>query len=278
MPSQQQLTQHYADSQLLERLNTALIAANLNPQQLSLDDLAPIDQLHLGGRQASRQLAQQANLPKQAKVLDLGCGLGGSSRLLASEYQAQVTGVDITPEFVTAAHRFNCATGLNSQIETICADAQHLPFATASFDAVWSQHTLMNLPNLELALTEIKRVLKPQGLLLMHELFQGENLAELAYPVPWASTPNNSHLRKLETYTNLLNGLGFQLLNQTDVTQAALTWRSKHRSQEASGQAPTKNGLTAQVVFGARFLHMGKNLHANLAQNKLVLIQAVWQS
>lgn len=268
------LTSHYADDRLAIRLQEALVAEGLNPEQLTLDDIAAIDQLHVGGRRSSRQLAEQASFLPAQKVLDLGCGTGGSSRLLVDEYGLQVVGVDITQPFVDVAQWLTQATGLTARTKFICADAQNLPLESESFDAVWSQHTLMNLPDLAKGLAEVNRVLKPSGRLLMHEVLQGDNLEALAFPVPWADTASTSHLIKPAELEKQLISAGFVKVIQQEVTEQALNWRKKHTDKEARGQTGI---LTPQLIFGPRFLQMGKNLMANLAAGKVRLIEGIWQ-
>ncbi|WP_404419657.1 class I SAM-dependent methyltransferase [Marinospirillum sp.] len=268
------LAEHYADTHLAERLREALVAEGLNPEQLTLDDLAAIDQLHVGGRKASRELADEAGFQPGQKVLDLGCGTGGSSRLLEAEYGVQVVGVDITPPFIQVARWLSQATGLDARSEFICCDAQQLPLEDQQFDAVWSQHTLMNLPDLQQGLQEIHRVLKPGGRLLLHEVFQGENPEPLALPVPWAEEAAHSHLKTPQELELLLQEAGFAPIFQQEVTEEALQWRRKHTERETRGQAQI---LTPQLIFGPRFLQMGKNLMDNLASGKVRLFQAGWQ-
>ena len=269
----QRLIQHYADANLVHRLREALIAEGDNPDALSCDQIAPIDQLHLGGRAASRQLADKAGFIPGQQVLDLGCGTGGTSRLLLDEYGVQVIGVDITPAFIETAVWLTQACGLHPRAKFICADAQQLPLEAESVDAIWSQHTLMNLPNLEAGLAEAARVLKPGGQLLLHELLQGENPAPLDFPVPWADEAGTSHLRPQQAFEQALSAAGFTLKRSEDISQQALAWRQKHRAKEARGQTGI---LTPQLIFGPRFIQMGKNLLDNLASDKVRLVEAIW--
>lgn len=270
----QQINNHYGTNNLLANIKTALTKVGLNLNQLNLDDLAPLDQLHLGGRLASRQLAAKVNFLPNQKLLDLGCGTGGASRLLASEFNLKVTGLDLTQSFIEAANWLTQATGLAQQANFISGDAQKLPLASASFDYVWCQHTLLNLPNFKQGLAEIARVLKPGGKLLLHEVLRGANPEALVYPVPWASNASTSHLFSLEELSAGLAEAGLAKFNYQDITLAATQWRKKHTTKESQA-SPTSAGLTTEVIFGKRFTQLGKNLMANLAANKLQLIQGV---
>ena len=267
------MNSHYADAHLPQRLREALEAEGLNPHQLTLDDLAPLDQLHVGGRRATRQLIEAVGLSAPAQVLDLGCGTGGSSRLLAHEYGCQTLGVDITPEFIQVAEQLTAATGLASSCSFVCADAAHLPLAEASFDYVLCQHSLLNMPDLTPVLAEIHRLLKPGGQLLLHEVVQGENTEPLLLPVPWARQAEQSHLLTPEALYQRLLQAGLVQDYHQDISAAATAWRSKHTQREARGQAGI---LTPQLIFGADFVQMGRNLAENLRSGRVRLIAAAW--
>jgi len=67
---------------------------------VTIDDLAPVDEFHIGGRRASEDFLDQLAFSTQTKVLDVGCGLGGPARFVANRYGSQVTGIDLTAEYV----------------------------------------------------------------------------------------------------------------------------------------------------------------------------------
>ena len=69
-------------------------------EQVTIEDLAPIDEFHIGGRLATDNLIDQLNFSAQGYVLDVGCGLGGAARYVATKYKNRVAGIDLTPEYI----------------------------------------------------------------------------------------------------------------------------------------------------------------------------------
>ena len=78
---------------LSERVLDALEATGLDLEQLTLEDLAPVDEFHIGGREATESFLDQLELDADDHVLDVGCGLGGASRFAAQRYGCRVTGI-----------------------------------------------------------------------------------------------------------------------------------------------------------------------------------------
>ncbi|MCE8037513.1 MULTISPECIES: class I SAM-dependent methyltransferase [unclassified Halomonas] len=259
------------------RLREAFLAAGRDPECLSVDDIAGIDQLHLGGRSASRALAERGKIQGGERVLDVGCGTGGASRLLAAEYDCDVVGIDITAAFVEVARWLSRATGLAGRTRFVCGDAASVPLTTSSIEVVWCQHALMNMPQVPRVLAEWRRLLMPGGRVLLHEVVAGDNSEPLALPVPWARTPANSHLRSREQLERALTLAGFEPLAIEDVTQAALSWRET-RAKGESGTQQTARALPGPaLIFGDDFAMMGRNLRDNLAAGKVRVLAGVWQ-
>ena len=111
---------HYGLGGRLEAIFEALRAMGKDLESLTTADLAPVDELHIRGREATMELARLAALSPGLRVLDGGCGLGGSTRYPASTYNCRVTGIDITlsrgpksqPSAFSSRHRL-CATFSN---------------------------------------------------------------------------------------------------------------------------------------------------------------------
>lgn len=107
---------------------------------------------HLGGATASRRLLTMGGILRGERVLDLGCYVGGTVRILAEEKECRVAGVDAIPEFVAIARSLTSS----ARAEFAAARAERLPFQNGSFDAVISEDG-------RFILEEVHRVLRKGG-------------------------------------------------------------------------------------------------------------------
>ncbi|MGD1855378.1 MAG: methyltransferase domain-containing protein [Leptolyngbyaceae cyanobacterium] len=105
-------------------------------------------------------------------LLDVGCGIGGSSRILARDYQFDVTGVTISPQQVQRAQQLTPA-GVTAQFKV--DDAMALSFPDASFDVVWSVEAGPHMPEKSVFARELMRVLKPGGILVVADWNQRDD-------------------------------------------------------------------------------------------------------
>ncbi len=181
--SGQSVEQHYGRGRILDSILGALRGAGKDLSRLRPDDLAPVDEFHVRGREATVELARRASLAPGARVLDVGSGLGGSARYLAAEHQCLVEGVDLTREYVDVANALARMVGLSDRVAFRQASALDMPFDDESFDVVWTEHVQMNIAEKRSFYCEIARVLRPEGLLLFHDIFEGDG-APLHYPAP----------------------------------------------------------------------------------------------
>lgn len=106
---------------------------------------------------------------RRARVLDAGCGIGGSSRYIATKYGSNVTvtGVTLSPVQASRGQVLNHKRELDDRVETIVADALHLPYANGTFDVVWSLESAEHMPDKLQFMRECARVLRPGGVLAM---------------------------------------------------------------------------------------------------------------
>lgn len=103
-------------------------------------------------------------LPPGTTVLDVGCGIGGSSRILARDYGFAVTGITISPQQVERAQQLT-PEGISAQF--VVDDAMAISFPDASFDVVWSIEAGPHMPDKAVFAKELMRVLKPGGIMVM---------------------------------------------------------------------------------------------------------------
>lgn len=119
---------HYARGGLLARILAALTEAGKDTRHLTIEDLAPVDEFHSRRRAATEDLARMLAPSSSDHVLDVGAGIGGPARYLATTCGCRVTGVDLTPDFAAAAIGLTERTGLTGQVNFFEGSALALPF------------------------------------------------------------------------------------------------------------------------------------------------------
>lgn len=266
--SSDRISQHYGSKGLPGRVLSALEQAGKNLSSLTVEDLAPLDQLHTRGLAATRELITYAGVKPGLRVLDVGSGLGGPARVLASENNCHVTGVDITKEFCEIATLLSKLTALEHVTEFRHGDATALPFEGGQFDLVLTMQIQMNIKDKRRFYAEIFRVLKPGGRFVFQDLMSGTG-GEIYLPVPWATRRESSFLISVDALRETLKEAGFQIETLEDISEQALAWR---RSQPAaSGLAPSTLGL--HVVMGEQYALMQSNQVGNLEQRRVTYVR-----
>ena len=265
---------HYNRQGLDEAILAALTAAGKDIHRLKLEDLAPIDEFHIRGREATRELASQVKLNSNHKVLDVGCGIGGASRFLASEYGCHVTGLDLTDEYCRAAQSLADRLGLASHVTYRQGSALDMPFEDNSFDVVWTQHAAMNIGDKPKLYSEIARVLRPNGHFAMYDVLAGP-VSPLHYPVPWATDPSISFLTTPDKLRELLEASGLNILNWRDTSEIGRVWFKEVAAKMQ--QQGVSSALGFHVLLGPDFRVMAQNQVLNLNENRIVLIECVAQ-
>ncbi|WP_017655774.1 methyltransferase domain-containing protein [Fortiea contorta] len=113
------------------------------------------------------ELLRWAGVESAENILDVGCGIGGSSLYLAEKFDARATGITLSPVQAARATTRAQEANLGAQSQFLVADAQATPFADNSFDLVWSLESGEHMPDKAKFLQECYRVLKPGGKLIM---------------------------------------------------------------------------------------------------------------
>lgn len=262
---------HYTRADLGAIILAALEKAGKDVNRLTPEDLAPIDQFHIRGRAATLELARAAGLDATKRVLDVGSGVGGTSRCLAKEFGCRVTGIDLTDEYCRAAEMLSARTGLAHRVDFRQGDATELPFDDQTFDVVWTEHVAMNIPDKTGLYKEMHRVLKPGGTLAIYDVLAGPS-GPVLFPVPWARTPDTSFLVQPNELRKLLKEAGFTVTDWSDTTEAARAWFvSLAEKIRKEGFPP----LGFHVLLGADFQAMAQNQGRNLQEGRIVLGQVV---
>jgi len=252
------LTEHYRRRAPLDE-----ILAQIDDP--SIEGLAPLDQFHSGGIQATRDLAALAKISAGEAVLDVGSGVGGPARLLAAERGARVTGIDLTADYVELARALSARSKIAAEYRK--ANALELPIGDAGFDIVWTQHAAMNIADRPRLYGEIRRVLKPGGRLALHDIFIGPKPGPLHLPVPWADTEAESHLVTPEALRRLLADLGF----------AELAWQDRTAITIAGFEATPARKPLIHLLLGEGFPDMVANMRRNFAEGRIAAAMGVFR-
>ena len=258
---------HYrGGGSLADKIADHLQQAGLEPRDLRACDFEPIDEFHFRGREATLQLLDQMGLAPDAKVLDIGSGLGGVSRTIAEVSGAFVTGIDLTQELCDTARVISDWTGLSEKTGFRQGDATKLPFDDAQFDGAVTVHVAMNIPDKPAMYKEARRVLKPGARFGIYDILQGEG-GDILYPAPWASDPSYSHLATPEEMVRYLVAAGFQLLHQEDTTLASHHWlHNRYTKPRPGGSLPA----TTQLLFGSASREMTQNQLQGLQERRML--------
>ena len=251
------VTGHYgATDDLTAGILRALAGAGVDTDHLGVADLFPVDQLHAGGAPASRHVLDRLGVAAGVRLLDVGCGIGGTSRMAAAA-GAAVTGIDLTPEFVETARTLTDRVGLGDRAEFLATAGESLPLDDGSFDAAVMVHVGMNLPAKTAVFAEVHRVLRPGGRFALYEQVRtGEG--DLPYPLPWAEDGRSSFVETVTDYRAHLEAAGFEVEEEDDRTAATLG-------------PPPPGPVSNAVVLGPPFVHRLAN---NVAATKAGLLGA----
>jgi SAM-dependent methyltransferase len=256
----------YATGHARAAIEHALTAAGKDISALQASELAMLEDFHSLGRLATAALVELAEIGAGDRVLDAGAGIGGTARFIAAERGSRVTAVDLTSEYCDVARWLNDAVGLGERIEVRTADVTELPFDDGAFDVVISQHVQMNIADKHRLYSEARRVLAPGGRLALWDVTAGPG-GPLHMPVPWATSPIQSHLVTADRLAEILRDAGFATTHWNDLSEPA---GNAVRQFLAGAQQPL--GLH---VFVPDFQTKAANLVRNVTENRARLIQAV---
>lgn len=265
------VSEHYTIPDLGNRILAALKAAGKDLDALSVDDLASVDEFHIRGRPATEELVQWAEIKPGHVLLDVGCGLGGTSRYLAASVGCDVVGLDLTEEYCRVAEMLSALVGLADRIVFRQGSALALPFGDRHFDVVWTEHVQMNVADKAGFYSEIARVLKPGGQLAFHDIFAGANDG-LRFPVPWAADASINYLIGVKDLQALMSDLGLASVRWEDKSDESVAFfRSVLARVRTQGWMP----LGLHLLMGDDAADKFTNVLRNLEADRVRVVQAV---
>lgn len=257
------------DNAIIENYTTAglydRMVAVMGPGPVTLDGLATVDNLHVGGRAATRYLIENMNLHAGMPVLDIGSGLGGPARQVAQATGAIVTGIDLTPDFCDIATRFTVELGMQDRVSFHAGTALAMPFADQSFAAAYTIHTAMNIEDKATLYNEAFRVLKPGAQFGIYDITCGDDPRDPDFPLPWSAGPQTSFLVTINDMVMALEAAGFDVTLREDRKSFARAALERGMAEGAQGAGPR--------IRGGDFAVRVANLAAAVADSRC----AAWQ-
>ena len=263
------INKHYGISGILNSILEGLESSGKDLHALNLDDLAPIDEFHTRGKESTIEIADLAQIQPHHKVLDVGCGLGGSARYIANEHGCSVVGIDLTDEYVDVANKLTELVKLSDKVSFKQGSALELPFTSNHFDVVWTEHTQMNIADKTQFYGELSRVLKPNGRLVFHDIFFGTTSTPY-YPTPWAEYNSLSSLCTQEEAKTVIEKSNFAINEWKDKSEQSLEFfKETLKRIEKSGPIP----LGIHLLMGKTAKTKLLNQVRNLEENRLSIVQ-----
>jgi sarcosine/dimethylglycine N-methyltransferase len=264
------LESHYSARDIEARILGAVRAAGLNPEQRLLPrELGALDHFHTGGVRASRDLMALARIRADDRVLDVGAGLAGPARLLASALGCRVDCLEMSADFCAGAVLLNRLTGLDDRIDVHKGSALDMPFPDDSFDVVWMQNVGMNIADKRKLYAEIRRVLKPGGRFAFQEMAAG-SVATSYFPLPWATDPADNFLVSAEEMRSLLGESGFIAELFEDTSDAHLRGATANATPAAAGQL-------SLAVYVDNLAQKAANARRSLEEGRVRLVRGVFR-
>jgi len=257
---------------VLDQITEALESMGLDPAT-GVDPavLAPADEFHLGGHEATMALTTSLEIDTDSKVLDVGSGLGGPAREMARTYGCHVTGIDLQPEFVYAAEGLSLMTGMEGSTSFEVGDVTGLDHSDDAFDAATMLHVGMNVPNKPGLFSAVAAALRPGGRFGIYDVMRTAGTdADLGFPLPFAADAGDSHLATSDEYVAALENAGLTIVHV--IERADLVGRVIRRAADGP-----RTALNLGLVMGPEFPTMFANLRDAVTNGLLSPIEIVAQ-
>jgi SAM-dependent methyltransferase len=247
---------HYGRGRLEESILAAVVREGKDPEKLAAADLAAADEFHVGGIEATQELAKHMELRAGMRLLDVGSGIGGPARYFAGEHGCKVTGIDLTGEFVSVARSLTARTKLDGLAEFRQGSALDMPFEAGSFDGAYMIHVGMNIADKAGIFREVRRVIKTGGLLTVFDILRVGDDA-MRFPVPWALSAETSFVGTAKDYREALQKAGFEIAQERGRGPFGIAFTERVIARIAQGGPPA---LGLHLLMGEKTPMMIKNI------------------
>ena len=203
-----------------------------------------------------RRFIRLLRIRSKSRVLEVGCGSGGTALFLSRTAGCRVTGIDLTEEFVRAAVSLTKMVHLESAATFQHGSALAMPFDDGSFDGAYMIHVGMNVSDKNRLFCEVARVLKAGARFTIFDLTRvGEGA--FAFPVPWAMSEETSFVTDAKTYKEWLRAAGFEFEHQRGRGEFGIEFTEKVLARVAQGGPPA---LGLHLLMGDQAPAMVKNV------------------
>jgi len=270
MSTPSDIARHYSSGDLLHRLDTALREDGCDPDRPSLAALAPYDQFHGRGLEATIEMMGLVHVRASDHILDIGSGIGGPARTFVEHFGCRVTGIDLTEEFCEVARHLTRLLGMQERATFEAGDALAMPFAAESFEGAYSMNVSMNIADKRGLYREIRRVLKPGGWLILSEIAKGEG-DEPDYPTPWAASARTSFLATPEDTRSALSEVGFEVVSLRSTAEEARAFGLRSRAMVERGEKAPHRAVT--LIHGNVAAEAIANVGRGLSEGRIVPIE-----
>lgn len=267
--TQKHIHSYYSPSDLFSKIKSGLVESGRGLENLTLDDLSIVDEFHIRGLTATMELIKLSGFTADMHILDIGCGIGGSTRRLADVVGCKVTGVDLSDHYIETADALSGLVGMQEKVDFKACNALDLLFYDNAFDGIWSIQMNMNIHEKVAWLKELYRVLKPGGRLVLYEVCGNVNTPPY-FPAPWAQDASMSDLVVPEIFKEQIIEAGFSVEAWCDKTDLAMAAFAQIPEPTDDHELPE---LGVHLLVGQDILTKAYNLRRNLEEERVSLVE-----